>query len=182
MIGTDKLITIGLMVLMLFFLVSIPVAIKTDQNSQNYVSQAVEEFVDDSCASGYISPDKYITMMQRIGNTGNLYTVDITHKSVTITPAVDKTTNQVEEGEYVRSYNLYRYDEILEEMFPQNTIEYNNYPLKNGDYLAVSISLKEPSIAGKLLRGIIQNELKTINFNYGSFVGSTEEAGLNMRG
>ena len=102
---------------------------KLDQNTQTYCSNAAEEFIDDASAAGYISPNSYQTMMNRISNTGNIYDVNIIHQSSMLAPMVDDA-GAVQVGNYVTTYNTYRKDEILQYMFPSTGIEYKNYPLQ----------------------------------------------------
>ncbi len=149
---------------------------KIDQNVQSYVSDAVNEFVDDCCTSGYIAPQKYMRMMSKIGSTGNLYDVDLYYQSRIAMPLVEESGDVVE-GAYVDSYQLYNKEEVLSEMFPNSTA-YVNYPMKNGDYIKVSVSLKEPTYAGKLLMFVTKTETKTIAYSYGSYVGNNEDNGL----
>ncbi len=151
--------------------------IKLDQNVQSYVDDAITDFVDDSCASGYISPSNYLEMTRRIGNTGNLYNLNLIHESKATMPYVDNDGNEVA-GAYVASNNTFNKQEILDEMFPQGTTEYYNYALRNGDYIKVTLSLKEPTPAGKIFAFLSGQEVKTISFSYGSYVGSVEENGM----
>ena len=157
-------------IILLFF-------IKIDQNTQAYCEDAVNKFVGNACSSGYIAPSDYIEMMQRINNTGNLYNVRITHNAKVVMPYVDESGSEVK-GSYVKSEVTYNKEEILEEMFPFNTTTYNNYPLGNGDYIQVTLSLKQPTLAGKLFARLSRNEIKTIRYNKGGYVGNNEENGM----
>lgn len=146
---------------------------KMDQNVQTYCNDAVEEFVDDACAAGYIAPGEYLQMAERLGNTGNMYNITLVHQSKTMMPYV-KSDGTIVQGSYVQSYNLYRGDEILTYIFPAGE-DYRNYPLKNGDYLQVTISLKEPTLAARLARVFTKTDLKTISYSYGAYVGNMED-------
>ena len=150
---------------------------KMDQNVQAYAADAIEEFVDDACTSGYISPTSYLELTRRINNTGNLYNLTLIHEAKVVMPYVTEDGSEVE-GSYVVSNTTYAKEEILDEMFPSNSTDYYNYALKSGDYIKVSLSLKEPTMAGKLMALISGYEAKTIVYSYGAYVGSTEENGI----
>ena len=147
-----------------------------DHVAQAYVDDAIEEFVDDSCASGYISPSKYLLMANRINNTGNLYDVKIQHDAKVMMPLIEGDTEVY--GSYVTSVVTYNREEILSEMFPLSSTENNNYPLGTGDYLSVSLSLKSPTPAGRFIAFMTGREIKTIRYRYGATVGNFEENGM----
>lgn len=151
--------------------------IKLDQNVQSYVDDAVTDFVNDSCASGYIAPENYLKMARRINNTGNLYNLSLIHEAKVVMPYVKENGSEVK-GSFVMSNTTYNKEEILDEMFPVNTTDYYNYKLNNGDYLKVTLNLKEPTPAGKLFSFISGTELKTIALSYGAYVGNQEENGM----
>lgn len=150
---------------------------KMDSNAQTYCNDVIEEFVDRSRASGYISAESYLEMMRKINSTGNLYEVEITHQSKTSVPYIDASGNEVQ-GRYAESYNAYYRNEILGVLFPDGNAGYGNYPLKKGDYLKVNFSLKEPTLGGRMLWFVTRKDIKTISGSYGGYVGSTEENGL----
>ena len=142
-----------------------------DHNVQSYISDAVNEFVDDCCTSGYIAPQKYMKMMTKIGSTGNLYNVDLYYQSRVAMPLVNDSGDVVE-GAFVESYQLFNKEEVLGEMFPNST-QYQNFPMKNGDFVKVNVSLREPTYAGRLM-----SLGKTIAYSYGAYVGNSEDNGL----
>ena len=90
--------------------------IKFDQNVQSYVDDAVTDFVNDSCASGYMSPESYLKMARKINNTGNLYTLSMIHEAKVVMPYVKENGKEVK-GSFVVSNSTYNKEEILEEMF-----------------------------------------------------------------
>lgn len=159
------------------YIIMLGPAQKMDQNAQMVVNDAIEDFVDTSCASGYISPENYTRMMKRITATKNVYNVEVTHQSKVVQPYVnpDGTTKT---GAYVDSYNVYRDDEIIDILFPDSTTTYNNYPMKSGDYLKVTLTLAKPTMAARIKAMITKNAYNTISYSYGSYVGSSEENGM----
>ena len=150
---------------------------KLDQNVQSYVDDAVTDFVNDSCASGYISPENYLEMTRRINNTGNLYNLSMIHEAKVVMPYVSESGEE-KIGSYVVSNNTYNLQEILDEMFPTTDTSYYNYPLNNGDYIKVTLTLKAPTPAGRLFSMLSGQEVKTILFSYGGYVGNMEENGM----
>lgn len=151
---------------------------KMDQNTQAYAADAIEKFVDDSCTSGYIAPGSYLEMTRRINNTNNLYNLSIVHEAKVVSPYVAADGTE-KEGQFVVTNVTYNKEEILDEMFPMNETDYYNYILGNGDYLKVTLSLKEPTMAGKLFARISKGHApKTIVYSYGGYVGNTEENGM----
>lgn len=151
--------------------------VKLDMDAQSYCDDAVHEFVDTSRASGYISAEAYIDMMTKIGNTGNLYDIEIMHRSKATVPYVKEDGTEVA-GKYGDSYNAYYKDEILSYIFPDGNADYGNYPLKNGDYLKVTFQLREPTLGAKIMRMFSGKTYKTIKGSYGGYVGSLEENGV----
>lgn len=160
-----------------FIFLTMVVTFKMDNDSQTYCDNAIHEFVDQSRATGYISPQAYLKMVNKMNNTGNLYDIEIVHQSTKVAPYVDVSGNE-KQGEYAEIYDAYYKEEILEELFPISTSSYGTYPLKNGDYIKVTYSLKEPTLAAKMISMISTHSLKTIHGSYGGYVGSTEENGL----
>ena len=158
------------------FFITIIFTVKLDNDSQTYCDNAVHEFVDQSRATGYISPQAYLEMVNTMNNTGNLYDIEMVHRSTKMTPYVDAAGNE-KKGAFVEIYDAYYKEEIVGELFPMNTSSYGAYPLKNGDYIKVSYSLKEPTLAAKMISMISTHSLKTIYGSYGGYVGSTEENG-----
>ena len=151
--------------------------VKLDQNVQAYIDNAVNEFVDDTCATGYISPEKYLLMTGRINNTGNVYELTLTHEAKVVMPYVSEDgTEKI--GSYVLSNVTYNKQEILDEMFPINDPFYYNYPLNSGDNIKVTVSLIEPTPAGRIFSYFSGKEVKTIAYSYGGYVGSKEDNGI----
>ena len=151
--------------------------VKLDQNVQAYVDNAINEFVDDTCASGYISPENYLQMTRKVNNTGNMYELTLIHEAKVVMPYVaEDGTEQI--GSYVLSSMTYNKQEILDEMFPINDPFYYNYPLNSGDHIKVTLSLKEPTPAGRIFSFLSGREVKTIAYSYSGYVGSKEENGM----
>ena len=63
-------------------------------------------------------------------------------------------------------------------MFPETGTEDHSYPQKNGDYLQISITLKNPTLGAQLASAVTATPVKTIAITYGGYVGSIEENGI----
>ena len=159
-----------------FVVVAVIYLAKMDYDAQTICNDAVQEFVDKSRASGYISADSYMLMMDRINGTGNLYNVTILHQSRNTSPLVDDDGNVVDNS-FIYSYTPYNKDDILSYMFTSSGTT-QNWSLKNGDYLKISYSLKNPTFASKMYSFWTTHEYKTIHGSYGGYVGSREENGI----
>ena len=158
-------------------------AAKLDNTIQAYVDNEVYEFVDESRASGYISPESYMELVSDIYKTGNLYDIKITHQSKASVPYTNEDGSPVyRNGEQLKNttmaYRTYNKEDILTVMFP-NGSNNQRYPLKNGDYLKVSVALKEPTLAAKLYSQWTGTYMKTIQTSYGGYVGSTSDSLFN---
>lgn len=146
---------------------------RMDNTSQVYCEDAVHEFVDSARQSGYVSPNKYMQMVETMNNTGNIYEVSIYIESYNAIPQTDKDDNTIQ-NKYESSYKAYHTDEILDYMFP-DTGENQNWYLKNGDFIQVSYEIKNNTIASQLIGFLTtHHNLKTIFGNYSGYVGSTE--------
>lgn len=163
-------------IFLVLFLGISTLCLKMDTNAQSICNDAVVEFVDKARAAGYISAESYTEMMQRINSTNNLYDVTIQHESKTPVPQTDESGNA--SGKVVNGYDAYYQDEILGYIFAGDGSDgFQNYPLKNGDYLQVTYELKEPTFATRLVTSFTTHTPKTIYGSYGGYVGSTEEDG-----
>lgn len=156
-------------------------ALNMDIHSQAYCDDAAHEFVDNARAAGYISATSYIEFRQRLNNTGNLYDVTISHDSKASHPMTDAAGNEIE-GRYMNGKTSYNQNEITSYMFPDNSDEFCNYPLKEGDYLKVSYTLKSSTFGGKLIKMWLNVNGKSISGSYGGYVGSIEENGTAVGG
>lgn len=151
------------------FMFMVPVMLyfsKADYDVQTVCDDAVHEFVDKSRASGYISANNYNQMIHEMSATGNLYDIKIVHESKICYPGEDS---------YVSNYYTYTTDEILSEIFDETGA--GSYIMKNGDYLKVQYSLKEPTVAAKFYGMITTHTRKSIQGSYGGYVGAAKEMG-----
>lgn len=158
--------TIGIIVMF-----AIPIclyAIKMDYNSQSVCDDAVQQFVDRSRAAGYISASNYSEMVSTITATGNLYNISIYHQSKICYPGKDNKG-------FDYNYMTYTTDEILNALFDESGG--GQYNMKNGDYLKVTYSLKDPTLGAKIYSMWTSHSYKSIRGSYGGYVGSAGEMG-----
>ena len=154
----------------IFIMFVIPIclyAIKTDYNSQTVCDDAVQEFVDMSRAAGYISSNNYSDMVATLNATGNLYTINIYHQAKICYPD--------EKGSFVYNYMTYTTDEVLDQIYDESGG--GQYNMKNGDYLKVTYSLKDPTLGAKIYSLWTTHSYKSIRGSYGGYVGSAGEMG-----
>lgn len=154
-----------------FFAIASIFLAKLDTNAQNYCDDAVHEFVDTARSSGYISPESYVKMVQKMDNTGNVYDITICHQSAVSYPTADENNN-TQKGSYLDAHNAHYDNEILNVLFPENGPD-SIYSMKNGDYLKVIYSEQKPTVTSKLLNQFTTHALsKTIQGSYDGYVGS----------
>lgn len=145
------------------FAVCMFLSLSYDHQVQLECDRAVEEFVDQSRANGYISYNNYLELADRLSATGYIYTIFIENDSK-ITVSSDSDLGY--EDTYYASYE----DEILEYMFngPEDVNNgYRNYSMKAGDYLKVSYSINCRSFSSMII-GLI-----TVHQSYKTIYGSS---------
>ena len=130
------------------FLPVILITLKTEDAVQSYVQSRTVSFIDDCRASGCISPQNYLTYVYAIGATGT-YDIQIEHHG---------------------SIAYYR-DEILNEMFSAGSEQ--DYPMKNGDYLSITVQGKGSGITDALLMFFTGTDGGKVAVSYGGQVGGT---------
>lgn len=139
---------------------------KVDYDVQTVCDDAVHEFVDKSRTSGYVSANNYNQMIHKMSATGNLYEVHIIHESKICYPGGSS---------YDSNYYTYTTDEILSDIFDETGA--GTHIMKNGDYIKVQYTLKEPTIASKLFGAFSTHTRKSIKGSYGGYVGAALEMG-----
>jgi len=149
---------------------------KMDTNVQTYCNDVIEEFVDEVRVSGYISAESYLEMTRKLNSTGNLYDISIIHQSRFCVPKTNPDgTEIVVDGEgkteYTDSFYTYNKEDILQILFPEGN-EYGRYDMKHGDFIKVSLSLKEPTMGAKLYSKWTGKALKTISGTYSGYIGN----------
>lgn len=163
-----KPITYALGIFAMFFITISLFLIKLDYNTQSYCNDAVEEFVDKSRATGIISFTNYQNMVNQMTATGNVFDIKLIHESKVAYPGDNL-------GESIDGYYVYNTEDILTTLADSDT---GTYILKNGDYLKVSFTLREPTLGSRVYSLVTTRSFKTVYGSYGGYVGSTGDMGL----
>jgi len=166
-----KVISIIIAVLFMVFAPVMLVTLKTEDAMQSFVQSQAVEFVDLSRSTGCISPDNYLTFVNTIGSTGS-YDVQIEHRSKLAFPD-EEHFQQTGEKSYIVGQRAYYRDEILGHMFGSGQDE--NYLMKNGDYLSITVTSKGNGVTNGFMRFFTGHAGNGITVTYGGYVGNTGE-------
>ena len=155
----------------LFLVPVILISLKTEDAVQSFVQAEAEQFVDESRAAGYISPENYLTFVNSIGRAGT-FEVELEHRSETAYPVTeDEAGNPADGHAYRTGYKSYYREEILDEMFGGGSDE--PYLMKNGDYLTVTVKGTGSSITNAFTRMFLGSGSGGTMAVYGGMVGAT---------
>lgn len=149
-------------IVLLFLLPVMVIMLNFDNEIEKYANDAVVEFVDKSRATGYISSSNLEEFVDKLTATGNNYEIYICHESVYTYPEAD--------GSYSTHYYSYYRDEIIEGIYQPTGTE--NWNMKVGDYLRVSITLEEAGYGGRLFSRLFGTQETTHINTYGGYVGN----------
>lgn len=173
-----KIVVIVLGVWLLFYLPVLVVSQKQDTAIQSYVDGHVEEFVNASIETGYISTQNYLKMMNALDNTGLIYDVSMTYSKRKVYPVFDETTGEPT-GEYEVHYTDYVRDEIEDVIFPASKSAYSvneKFYMNNGDHFQVAIHNASPTFGSRMMQILTtRDNFKTIISSYGGYVGNTAQ-------
>lgn len=128
------------------------------------VNEDVTEFVDSTRSQGYISGNDYKDLIDGLTSTGNSYDIVVTLDESKYYPDSDS-------GKYLNAYETKSQAEIQEDLGAMTAED--KYSMKAGDYLYVSVTQTNVSIAQRL-SGIMMNTTSTpqIIVKYGGIVGN----------
>lgn len=171
-----KVVVVVLSMWILFYLPILVIAQKEDTAVQSYVDDKVEEFVNASVETGYISTQNYLDMMNALDNTGLIYDVSLTYSKRKVYPVFDETTGNPT-GEYEVHYTDYFRDEIENEIFPDSQSAYTankKFYMSSGDHFQVVVHNETPTFGSRMLQILTtRDNAKTIISSYGSYVGNS---------
>ena len=137
-----------------------------DKLTQVIVDNKVHEFVNTSCATGYISYSNLDKFMGYISVSGNRYDIKLEHKS--------RKSYPTEDGGYQDMYESHFNEYIYEYLIPDDG-SHPNYQMKNGDYFIVSVSLSTPTSGANILNLLTPLRVSdTVHVNYGWRVSNSE--------
>jgi len=173
----DKVFEIVFAFVLIFFIPLMIFAAKSDQNSHIYAADAVEEFINKSCATGIISSTQYEEMITRLDATGVIYDVYLIHSNEKVSPKVDDDGNIVVNST-IAFHEEYRNGEIYEHLFPEDGIyEIKQYYLNRGDYIRLVVQNKTPTMGTGMLSGLFfAKKENNILISRGGYVGNEVES------
>lgn len=145
---------------------------RQDDMSYNLVLKATTNFADQVMNNGYIDQLMYNNFVNELGNTGNIYDIEIEAHRKVLTQDSDASGNFIEQS-YI-DYN----DDIFEAIdsttsgsIMDKTLKNKIYPLNEKDEIYVKVKNSNTTLAGSLFNAIIVTSNKTrIQVNYGGIV------------
>jgi hypothetical protein len=169
-----RVFSIILAVILMFGLTTAIFTQKQDITIQNYVDDAVHEFVDTSRSTGFISSASYDRLINRLDSTGNVYDIRMTYYMERQYPEFDGD----EVVNYVTGFDAKNTEEILEELYG-TADEYGEDAIgrcnmNTGDYFRVEVTNRTATMGGRLmgllfLRSVGGGQITT---SYGGYVGN----------
>lgn len=116
----------------LIFLIPIQYfAIKQDMISQTYVTTQTSYLVDSVRNLGYLNKETYDTYLRKLQATNNVYEIKMTHYQFVY---------EAEEEDYAKHYYCTYENDILDQIYDENSIE--RYDFHQGDYLMLKVKNK----------------------------------------
>lgn len=150
---------------------------RQDDMSYNLVLKATTAFADEVMENGYIDQDMYDKFVSELGNTGNVYDIELeAHKRIL-------TVDSKKDDQYIyinQDYIDYN-DDIFESIENENTTGASNlmqktlknkvYKLNEKDQFYVKVKNSNTTMAGALFNVIVPTSKKTrISINYGGII------------
>ena len=145
------IIAIFLAAILMFVFPLAAIADRNDDTSQMYIQTALDEFVNTVSAKGRLTKDDYDRLEAKLSSTNNSYDIELTISVADVNPGKKTNNTQIGDTTY---YSIYT-TQIL------NTLKSNAYPLKEGDYIKVSVKNTNKTISQMIknvLYGITGNE------------------------
>lgn len=145
---------------------------RQDDMSYNLVLKATTNFADQVMNNGYIDQNTYDKFVTELGNTGNIYDIQIeAHRKVL---TVDKSGTDV----YTEQSYIDYTDDIFESItnttdsnLMKKSLKNNIYLLNPKDEIYVKVKNSNTTMAGALFNAIIPASKKTrIEVNYGGII------------
>ena len=161
----DKIVCILLASVLMFLFPLFYLAQKQDVINQVYVESKTVELVNDIKKHGYITSNMYERYLDRLGDTGNLYEIEIVHSHTVVNPEYDEDSGTFLDDYYTYYENTYQ-DDILKEIFEGT----GTYYLRQGDYISIKVFNKTETFAGRMLRIIGVNQKTQILITYGGII------------
>ncbi|ADC52223.1 MULTISPECIES: hypothetical protein [Alkalihalophilus] len=117
---------------------------RQEDQAQILAQTATVSFVDSVRNKGYITPNMYEEYFQLLHSSGYTFDIEIEHQAKSYHPVYEDPANpSTFTGEYIVTYDHYYNSQILEILFPDNTLQQDNvtrrYELIAGDFINVRV-------------------------------------------
>lgn len=154
---------------------------RQDDMSYNLTLKTVTMFVDEVASNGYIDQNMYDKFIQRLGQTGNSYDVQIEAKKRILTVDPDNISPDTGKETYIEQYKSYYNKDIFNDetgktsniIDKDNSLKNDVFFLDAGDKFYVTVKNTNTTMASALLNAIVSGAAKEkINITYGSTVKS----------
>lgn len=154
---------------------------RQDDMSYNLVLKATTNFADQVMNNGYIDQNMYNNLVNELGNTGNIYDIQIeAHRKVLTKDKDNITSDTYVEQSYI-DYN----DDIFNSLEKSNGVmdkqlKNNIYLMNENDEIYVKVKNSNITLAGSLFNSIIVTSSKTrIEVNYGGIIKNNSWAKID---
>lgn len=145
---------------------------RQDDMSYNLVLKATTNFADQVMNNGYIDQNMYNNLVNELGNTGNIYDIELeAHRKVLTKDKDNANSDTYVEQSYI-DYN----DDIFNSLEKSNGVmdkqlKNNIYLMNENDEIYVKVKNSNTTLAGSLFNSIIVTSSKTrIEVNYGGII------------
>lgn len=163
----SKIFAIILLAISLFAVPLIFQSQHFDDITQNYVAQAVCDFVDTVRVQGKITQETYSDFLSKLDSTNVLYDINLEHSHKQINPIYNESgafTSSTNTG-----YDIHYSDEIIYALFERKPSQEQiksgeregEYHLTKGDYFTCEVKSREETLAMKLKRLIFKASVET---------------------
>ena len=150
------IIAIFLAAILMFIFPMAAIAERNDDASQMYIQTNLDQFVNNVSSKGQLTKDDYDRLVSTLAATNNSYDIELTISISDVNPGKKSQVQLIGDTTY---YSVYT-KQILDVLNNEET--YNNmYPLKEGDYIKVSVKNTNKTISQMIknvLYGITGNE------------------------
>lgn len=154
---------------------------RQDDMSYNLVLKATTNFADQVMNNGYIDQNMYNNLVNELGNTGNIYDIQIEAHRKVLTKDKDNITGDTYVEQSYIDYN----DDIINSLEKSNGVmdkqlKNNIYLMNENDEIYVKVKNSNTTLAGSLFNSIIVTSSKTrIEVNYGGIIKNNSWAKID---
>ena len=154
---------------------------RQDDMSYNLVLKATTNFADQVMNNGYIDKNMYNNLVNELGNTGNIYDIQIEAHRKVLTKDKDNITGDTYVEQSYIDYN----DDIFNSLEKSNGVmdkqlKNNIYLMNENDEIYVKVKNSNTTLAGSLFNSIIVTSSKTrIEVNYGGIIKNNSWAKID---